>query len=121
MRAFAVAVLGLAATATAAAHDEPLAGKTPGPPSRCLDSIDTHSPSVADGAILYTANRHLVWRNGLNGCRFVRDDAIPVVEVHGGRMCRGDIVRFLDRTSRVPHGACAFDDFIPYRSKGELR
>ena len=47
-----------------------------------------------------------------------RDD-ILVTRSFTGQLCRGDIVRTVDRFNGFPSGACTFGEFIPYsRKKG---
>jgi hypothetical protein len=54
-----------------------------------------------------------VWANDLGQCRFLSDD-ILVTEPFGSSYCRGDIVRSLDRVSRIPGATCVLGDFVPY-------
>jgi hypothetical protein len=96
-----------------------LAGKVPGEPRDCLSLVDARSSSSYEGTILYRVSRKLTWRNDMNGCPSLRDDRIPVIEVRGSQICRGDIVRLADRFSGAEWGACTFGKFVPYRGGGD--
>lgn len=63
--------------------------------------------------MLYGSGR-TIWANNLGSCRFGYDD-ILVMQLYGSQLCRGDIVRSLDRLSRIPGPACVLGDFVPYR------
>lgn len=93
-----------------------LAGKAAGPPKTCLSLIDARQSDTYDGTILYRVSRNLTYRNDLNGCGNLGYDRIPVVQVYGSQICRGDIVRMVDRTTGSEWGACSFGDFVPYRT-----
>jgi hypothetical protein len=95
-----------------------LAGKVAGEPRDCLSLVDARSSATYEGTILYRVSRNLTWRNDMNGCSSLRDDRIPVVEVRGSQICRGDIVRLADRTTGAEWGACTFGNFVPYRTDG---
>ncbi len=95
-----------------------LAGKVAGTPVSCLSSFDTREGQTFDTAMLYRSGRNISYVNTLNDCPSLRSHDIPVVEVHGSQLCRGDIVRFVDRTSGAQFGACSFGDFVPYKTAG---
>jgi hypothetical protein len=92
-----------------------LAGRRPGPPQRCVPIIQGQALRISE------TNRHVliygygktVWANDLGSCRFVSDD-ILVTEPFGSSYCQGDIVRSLDRVSRIPGATCVLGEFVPY-------
>jgi hypothetical protein len=97
-----------------------LKGLVPGQPRTCISPIDATSTEVHGDTILYKTGRRLIYRNDTNGGCFGlgRDDIIVTIS-NGGQLCRGDSVRTIDRTTRMPSGACSFGDFVPYsRPKG---
>jgi hypothetical protein len=96
-----------------------LAGRTAGEPRDCLSLTDTQNSSTYRGTILYRVNSKLTYRNDMNGCPSLTDDRIPVIEVRGSQICRGDIVRLADRMSGAQWGACTFGKFVPYRAGGK--
>jgi len=93
-----------------------LAGRTAGEPRACLSLTDTQNSSTYRGTILYRVSGKLTYRNDMNGCLILNDDRIPIVEVRGSQICRGDIMRLADRASGAQWGACTFGDFVPYRT-----
>jgi hypothetical protein len=95
-----------------------LAGRTAGEPRDCLSLNDTRQSSTYRGTILYRTSSKLTYRNDMNGCTSLSDDRIPIIEVRGSQICRGDIVRLADRTSGAQWGACTFGNFVPYRAGG---
>ncbi|MFL6765711.1 MAG: hypothetical protein ACJ8FO_11005 [Sphingomicrobium sp.] len=94
-----------------------LAGRTAGPPERCVLIQQSESLRVSDTdrhTLLYGSGRTL-WANRLDPqCGFGNDDVL-VTEPFGSYYCRGDIVRSFDRLSRIPGPACVLGDFVPYR------
>ena len=92
-----------------------LAGRRPGVPQHCVPIVQGQALRISE------TNRHVlvygygktVWANDLGQCRFISDD-ILVTEPFGSSYCRGDIVRSLDRVSRMPGATCVLGDFVPY-------
>ena len=73
---------------------------------------------VADGdrhMLLYGSGK-TIWANPLGSCRFGYDDVL-IVEPVGSYFCRGDLVRSVDRFSRIPGPTCVLGDFIPYKRR----
>ena len=93
-----------------------LAGKVAGTPVSCLSTIDAREGQTFDTAMVYRAGRRISYVNTLNDCPSLGRNDIPVIEVRGAQICRGDIVRFVDRSSGAQFGACSFGDFVPYRT-----
>jgi hypothetical protein len=91
-----------------------LVGRVAGAPKRCVTIQQSASLRVADGdnhTLIYPDGR-TIWANHM-GCGFGRDD-ILILEPIGSSYCRGDIVRSMDRISRIPGPACVLGDFVPY-------
>jgi hypothetical protein len=98
--------------------DAALAGLTPGQPQSCVNPTDLRSANTETfgNTILYKVTRNLIYRNDTSGgCFGLSRDDIIVTKSYTGQMCRGDIVRTIDRASRTPSGSCAFGDFVQYR------
>lgn len=94
-----------------------LAGRIAGPPQRCVPVDQTSSLRVSetDRHTLVYGNGRIVWANHLGDhCGFRQDDVL-VTQPFGSSHCRGDIVRSIDRTSRIPGPACILGDFVPFR------
>ncbi len=99
--------------------EKALAGKVAGKPQTCLSVINARDSQTFDnGTILYKAGRNLSYRNDLNGCSQLSWNAYPVFDIRGSQICRGDIVRIVDRGGAGVMGACSVGDFVPYRTPG---
>ncbi len=99
-------------TALARAIGDRVAGK----PVDCIDANTASGPQVIDErTILYRQGRR-VWRNDLpDSCPFLHGDPILIVELaSGGRLCRNDRFRVLQRGSTIPSGMCRLGSFTPY-------
>ncbi len=119
----AVALLGACATtrSVADAGEDPavtkaLAGRTPGTPRDCLPLSEARQSTTYRGTILYRVSNRLIYRNDMNGCATLTNDRIPIVQVYGSQICRGDIVRLADRFGGGLWGGCSFGSFVPYAS-----
>ena len=95
----------------AAAIDGFIAGK----PQQCIRLDEATGSEIFRGGIVYRPGRRLTYVNTAAGCGSTRTDDIMINEVRSGELCRGDIVRFADRTSGFISGSCALGDFVPYR------
>jgi len=96
--------------------DKALAGLTPGKPQDCIDPRLSPGTETHGDTILYKVSRNLIYRNDTSGgCFGLSRDDIIVTKSYTGQLCRGDIVRTVDRNSRMPSGSCAFGAFVPYR------
>ena len=93
-----------------------LAGRIGGRPQTCVTTtqMDVLRPSENAPHVLLYGTGRTVWANNLGSCRFGRDD-ILVMQLYGSQLCRGDIVRSIDRSSRIPGPACVLNEFVPYR------
>jgi hypothetical protein len=94
-----------------------LAGRVAGAPQRCVSIQQTEALRTSDAnrhVLLYGSGRTL-WANNLGpSCGFGREDVL-VTEPIGSYHCRGDIIRSLDRYSRIPGPSCILGDWVPYR------
>lgn len=106
------------------AHDETklarlLGDRVPGEVQDCLDSRMTNgSEAVGSKTLLYFQGT-TVYRNDLIGqCAGLRSNDIPVITSNSGRLCRGDMIRTVSRsTPGVTTGGCALGTFVPYRER----
>jgi hypothetical protein len=92
-----------------------LAGRTAGGPQNCVTTtqLDVLRPSENAAHVMLYGSGRTIWANNLGSCRFGYDD-ILVMQMYGPQLCRGDIVRSIDRLSRIPGPACVLNDFVPY-------
>lgn len=121
----AVGVLGLAGCATTMrpVADAPdprleaaLAGmQQDGPARDCLPLHSTRDIQRYKTALVAREGR-VWWVNDMErSCRLDRDD-VMVQRVWGaGQVCRGDIVRLVDRAAGMLSGSCAYGQWVPYR------
>jgi hypothetical protein len=115
-----VAILGGCAAAPPATEQQgpprELAGRSAGAPQRCVLINQSEALRIADNdhhTLLYGSGR-TIWANHLGGqCGFGSDDVL-ITEPVGSYYCRGDLVRSMDRLSRIPGPACVLGDFVPY-------
>ncbi|AOH85481.1 hypothetical protein AWL63_17605 [Sphingomonas panacis] len=92
-----------------------LDGRVAGKPVDCLSLTQIRSSQIIDDtAIVYTTSDGTMYVNRPSGANFLDDDDILVSEPRGGQACRMDIVRLIDRGSRMPGGSIGLNDFVPY-------
>jgi hypothetical protein len=117
----------LAGCATVAHHDGPdpkltaaLDGKTAGKPQSCIRLDQATGSEIFRDSILYREGRNRYWLADAPGCGTLgSNDYILVQNVFGSELCRGDIVRLVDRSGGFHAGSCAIRGFTPYtRPKG---
>ncbi len=101
------------------ALDKELKGKVAGKPLNCLSTSDTSNViRISDDMLLYRQSGRLVYQNKLRyACPGLeRGDDILVTEVFGGSLCKGDLIRLVDRTSGIQGPVCSLGEFVPYRT-----
>ena len=122
MRTFLlIALLMAAGSATADSRREQdsltraLAGRSAAAPVECIDQLVVDGPQVVDQkTLIYRQGRGRLWVNALpEACPGLRFNAVPVVQIVSGRMCRNDLF-----TSVVPGssagGTCRLGSFTPW-------
>lgn len=131
MRAAAsIALLLLAGTTVSAASardrkppetvESALAGFREGAATSCLPvSRSISSRRVGDRTILFRVNARETWRNDMPAqCGGIDKNAAMVTQTPIGRLCKGDIVNFVDLRTGFSAGACPLGAFVPYRREG---
>jgi hypothetical protein len=98
--------------------EKELKGKVAEEPRNCISN--THNVDairISDDTLLYRESRRTVYVNKLrSSCPgLTRGDDIMVVETLSGQLCRGDIIRLVDRVSGIPGPMCSLGEFVPYR------
>ncbi|HMI40275.1 MAG TPA: hypothetical protein VK485_03465 [Sphingomicrobium sp.] len=96
-----------------------LAGKVAGAPVHCLPPQRTNGMTIIDdNTILFRRNSNLLYRNDPpGGCSpLSRGRFALVTKTPGSSLCQGDIAQIVDTVSRLPAGACALGEFVPYRT-----
>lgn len=96
-----------------------LAGYTPSAPVNCIDPRSTNVQIYGDTLVYSSVGRRKYRVDTNGGCFGLRRDDIIVTRSFSSQLCRGDLVRTVDRTSGFPSGACTFGEFVPYtRDRG---
>ncbi|HKX92488.1 MAG TPA: hypothetical protein VJM15_08720 [Sphingomicrobium sp.] len=91
------------------------AGRFAGPTQPCIGTHSTGSLRVSGGHTLIYDSGATLWVNRPGeGCPGIGSDDILVTEPTGSQLCRGDVVRTLDRLSKVPGPVCVLGDWVPY-------
>lgn len=93
-----------------------LVGRAAGPAQRCvqIQPNETLRISGTDPHMIVYGSGRSVFANDLGrACGFGTND-ILITEPFGSYYCRGDIMRSVDRYSRIPGPACVLGDFVPY-------
>lgn len=121
---FPLAAVALAApAATAASRYDPdaelrqaLTGYVAGEPINCIPLTNVTGNTIITGrAIIYRVGSRLyVNQPRGGGANQLHRDDILVTRSIGTNLCRLDIVRLLDRTSRFPRGFVSLGAFVPY-------
>ena len=96
---------------------EALAGRTPGPPVRCLPSTAARNMQIVDDwSILFKDGRTVYVQNPRGGCRGIGSRSnVLVTRLYGtNQLCSGDINHLVDPSTGIQGGACVFSEFVPY-------
>lgn len=92
-----------------------LAGKVAGTPQSCIRLDQASGSEVYRDAILYRAGRNRYFLADAPGCGSGKSfDSILVQNVFGSQLCRGDIIRIVERTGGFTSASCAIGGFTPY-------
>lgn len=96
---------------------EALAGRTQGPPVRCLPNYRADQMQVIDDyTILFRDGRTIYVQNPRGGCPGLGGGSRTLVTRQFGtsQLCDGDINHTVDLTSGMQGGSCVFGPFVPY-------
>jgi hypothetical protein len=104
--------------------EKQIGGKVAGEAVRCIS--DLHQADiirVSDDLLLYKVSGRLVYQNRLRSpCPgLARDSDIIVTEQFGSQLCRGDIIKLVDRLGGIPGPSCALGDFVPFRKAAKAQ
>jgi hypothetical protein len=99
-----------------------LEGKVAGQPVSCIPSYRSDALRViGNNTVLYRVNKDLVYKADLQGgCNGLSaGDALVLNRTTSSQYCRGDMARSVHLPTGMMSGACAFGDFVPYRTAGK--
>jgi hypothetical protein len=94
-----------------------LAGRTAGPPQRCISNFpQVEVQTIDDWTILYKEGSTIYVQNPRGGCPGLASGARTLVtrQVGTSQICDGDINQTVDLLSHSGGAACVFGPFIPY-------
>ncbi len=96
-----------------------LAGKVAGPPVDCIPGYQANmSATLTPQAIAFQANpsRVYVTNTAGTGCDGLSDQTYTLVTTSRGPggLCRGDIVKIIDRQVGTMMGSCSLGSFVTY-------
>lgn len=97
---------------------ETLEDYTPGRTVECIDSSFAGGPQIVGDSLLYRATASTYYRTVVQpGCPALRGDQVVIAEIYGGRICRNDRFRLLQRgqSAGIPSGYCRFNEFVEYK------
>lgn len=121
MSAAALGALALTATADARPRltgEDQLArmleGRQAGRPVSCLTHSQTRDVQVIEGAALVYGSGRTIYVNRTSRPRDLDSDDILVTKLHTSQLCRSEVVRLHDRSSRTYSGFVLLEDFVPY-------
>jgi hypothetical protein len=119
-RALPLVVAALLPFAAAGAQEmdpaSELAGRTPGPPSTCVEEDRVGSPLVfRPDAVLFRQSGRRVWRmQPIGSCTQLRWGVRLAFDNVGRRLCRGDRFAVFPPGSTIPSAHCRIGSFVPY-------
>lgn len=114
LSAAALLVAGAAPKAEITAGIPELAGRTAGPPQKCITFEQSESLRVANANALIYGHGRTVYLNSAPGCSGFKSSDVLILQPIGSRYCRGDFVRSRDNVSGLPGAGCRLGDFVPY-------
>jgi len=96
-----------------------LAGRVAGRPVDCLPTFSSADMvRIDDDTVLFRDGPDRIYRNELRGsCSGLGEQGYALVTNSfggGGRICRGDIARVVDMSTRMNVGSCVIGEFVPY-------
>jgi hypothetical protein len=97
------------------ALSEVLTGRSPGRPVNCISLRAVRSSLIIDRtAIVYDVGGTLYVNRPRSGASSLDDDDVLITRTTGSQLCRLDMVRLVDRGSRVQSGSVSLGQFVPY-------
>ena len=92
-----------------------LAGRVAGPPTDCIDQIDTQTVRIiAPDTVIYSSVGKRIYVNHVPDCPALRPYSTLITVQHGSQLCRLDHFRVAEPGSSIPSGYCTLGQFTPY-------
>ena len=96
-----------------ALHDE-LGNRIAGPPQRCVELRRITATRALGKDLLFMEGSAVKFHTVSPACPASRGFAL-VTSTSYGRLCKGDLVGFIDVESGIEKGSCEVGEFTPYR------
>ncbi len=125
--AISFGALALAAPATAqdreeraeAAFAELVEGRVAGEPQACINTFNSSRLRVVEHVGLAYREGDTLWVARASNPQDLGSWDVPIIERHGSRLCRHDVMRTIDRGSGFFTGNLFLGDFVPYTEVAE--
>ncbi|QZH75945.1 MAG: hypothetical protein JY451_05035 [Erythrobacter sp.] len=125
--AAATAALALAVPASAqdraeraeAAFAELVDGRVAGEPQSCINTFNSNRLRVVERVGLAYRDGDTLWVARASNPEDLGAWDVPIIERHGSRLCRHDVMRTIDRGSGFFTGNLFLGDFVPYTEVAE--
>jgi len=94
-----------------------LAGRTPGPATRCVHNFRSSDMKIIDdGTILFGDGKTIYLQRPVGGCPglHIGGNTLVARQFVTNRACQGDINEVVDARNGITIGSCVFEDFVPY-------
>lgn len=93
---------------------EMIEGRTAGEPQTCVTAMHSNDIEVIPYVgIVYDAGDTIYVARATRPNQ-LRSSDVPIIERHGSRLCRNDVMRTVDRHSGFTTGGLFLEDFVPY-------
>ena len=95
-----------------------LEGRVAGEAQACVPARQNQALTVRDKRTIVYRDGDTLWVNRLEAvCSSLDPFGSLIVEAHGSRYCRNDLVRGLESGSSIPGPWCRLGDFTPWRRR----
>ena len=100
-----------------------IAGRVEGKPVDCIYQHDIRSSRIVDRtAIIYEMSNGTIYINRPeSGASFMHWDDVLVTDTHGPQLCRVDIIRLYNTSSRIQTGSVGPGMFVPYSRRDRAK
>jgi hypothetical protein len=92
-----------------------LEGRVPGRPVNCLSQSQRDAVEIIDKTALIYGSGNTIYVNRPRHPESLDSDDILVTRITGSQLCKLDLVRLQDRSSRMAFGFVTLEEFVPYR------
>ncbi len=98
-----------------------LEGRVAGEAERCLPMGAASDLKVIDRTALVYGHGNTLWVNRPSNADSLDDDDVLVRTSYTAQVCNLDLVKLVDRSSRMQVGTVGLNEFVPYRKVAMAR